>query len=145
MIAASSSSGSGVTSEGLSTTQQPAAKAGASFHAVVTIGKFHGTIRPTTPHGSRRRRALKSSVGNSTALSCFRVQAFGQTGVILERGDHVIDVDGRFEQWLAVVARLQVHQLFATGLHARGDFAQDRTALGAVVFDQLGEGLRSPR
>ena len=69
MIAASSSSASGVTSDGLSTTQQPAASAGASFQAVVTMGKFHGTISPTTPQGSRRKRALKSALGSATAAS----------------------------------------------------------------------------
>jgi len=69
MIRASSSSASGGTSAGLSTTQQPAASAGASFQAVVTIGKFHGTIRPTTPQASRRTRALKSSVGSTTGRS----------------------------------------------------------------------------
>ncbi|MCY1453443.1 hypothetical protein D9M71_704310 [compost metagenome] len=71
MMRASSSSGSGVTSEGLSTTVQPAARAGASFQAVVTMGKFHGTISPTTPTGSRRKRAAKSSLGSSTARSCW--------------------------------------------------------------------------
>ncbi|MCY1362586.1 hypothetical protein D9M69_493110 [compost metagenome] len=71
----------------------------------------------------------------------FGIQAFGQTGVILERGDHVIDVDRGFELRLAVVARLQVHQLFTIGLHARGDFAQDRTAFGARGFRPVGERL----
>ena len=34
----------GVCSAGLITTQLPAAKAGASFHAAIKIGKFHGII-----------------------------------------------------------------------------------------------------
>ena len=42
----------GVDSAGLSTTQLPAANAGASFHAAIRIGKFHGMICPTTPSGS---------------------------------------------------------------------------------------------
>ena len=42
----------GVCSAGLSTTQLPAASAGASFHAAIKIGKFHGIICPTTPNGS---------------------------------------------------------------------------------------------
>ena len=41
----------GVDSAGLSTTQLPAANAGASFHAAIRIGKFHGMICPTTPSG----------------------------------------------------------------------------------------------
>jgi hypothetical protein len=42
----------GVCSAGLSTTQLPAARAGASFHTAMRIGKFHGMIWPTTPSGS---------------------------------------------------------------------------------------------
>ncbi len=42
----------GVCSAGFSTTQFPAARAGASFHDAIRIGKFHGMIWPTTPSGS---------------------------------------------------------------------------------------------
>ena len=43
---------SGVTSAGLSTTVLPAARAGAKPQPAIAIGKFHGTITPTTPSGS---------------------------------------------------------------------------------------------
>ena len=43
---------SGVSSAGLSTTVLPAARAGAKPQAAIGIGKFHGTITPTTPSGS---------------------------------------------------------------------------------------------
>ena len=39
-------------SAGLSTTVLPAASAGAKPHAAIGIGKFHGTMTPTTPSGS---------------------------------------------------------------------------------------------
>jgi hypothetical protein len=42
----------GVCSAALSTTVQPAASAGAIFHAAISSGKFHGMIWPTTPTGS---------------------------------------------------------------------------------------------
>ncbi len=42
----------GVCSAGFSTTQLPAASAGASFQTAIRIGKFHGMIWPTTPSGS---------------------------------------------------------------------------------------------
>ncbi len=42
----------GVCSAGLRTTALPAARAGASFHMAMRIGKFHGMIWPTTPSGS---------------------------------------------------------------------------------------------
>src|SRR5699024_1834996 len=51
----STSSGSSVVSDGLSTMVQPAASAGATFQAVVTMGKFHGTISAQTPAGSWQR------------------------------------------------------------------------------------------
>ena len=53
MSSASRSAVSGVCSAGLSTTVQPAASAGPSFHAAISSGKFHGMICPTTPTGSR--------------------------------------------------------------------------------------------
>ena len=43
---------SGVASAGLATTAQPAASAGAMPQDKIGIGKFHGTMRPTTPTGS---------------------------------------------------------------------------------------------
>ena len=42
----------GVCSAGFSTTQLPAASAGASFQHAISSGKFHGMIWPTTPSGS---------------------------------------------------------------------------------------------
>ena len=54
MRRASSSTESGVRLDGLNTVQQPAASTGASFQAAMRKGKFHGTICPTTPIGSRR-------------------------------------------------------------------------------------------
>ncbi len=42
----------GVCSAGFSTTQLPAASAGASFHTAISSGKFHGMICATTPSGS---------------------------------------------------------------------------------------------
>ena len=48
---ASSSAVSGVVSAGLSTQVFPAASAGASFHAAISSGKFHGITCPATPIG----------------------------------------------------------------------------------------------
>ncbi|MNN54906.1 hypothetical protein D3C81_1697510 [compost metagenome] len=42
----------GVLSAGFNTTVFPAARAGASFHTAIRIGKFHGIICATTPIGS---------------------------------------------------------------------------------------------
>jgi hypothetical protein len=40
---------SGVSSEGFSTEQLPAARAGPSFQEAINSGTFHGVICPTTP------------------------------------------------------------------------------------------------
>ena len=42
---------SGVVSAGFRTTVLPHASAGASFHAAMSSGKFHGMIWPHTPIG----------------------------------------------------------------------------------------------
>src|SRR5205823_15023575 len=49
---ASSSIEADVNSEGLTTTVQPAANAGASFQLVSVSGEFHGVMIATTPFGS---------------------------------------------------------------------------------------------
>ena len=51
MISARTSAVSGVVSAGLSTTVLPHASAGASFHAAISSGKFHGMTWPATPIG----------------------------------------------------------------------------------------------
>ena len=44
---------SGVSLAGFRITVLPMASAGATFHVAIAKGKFHGTIRPQTPRGSR--------------------------------------------------------------------------------------------
>ena len=46
---------SGAADAGFSTTVLPQISAGASFHAGIALGKFHGVISPTTPIGLRMR------------------------------------------------------------------------------------------
>ncbi|TIS85215.1 MAG: amino acid transporter [Mesorhizobium sp.] len=54
---ASLSAENGDCSAGFSTTELPAASAGAHFQVAMSSGKFHGTTAPTTPSGSRRTKA----------------------------------------------------------------------------------------
>ena len=53
---------SGVGGAGFSTTEFPAASAGAAFLAAIAIGPFHGTIRAQTPMGSRRVKSRPSAL-----------------------------------------------------------------------------------
>ena len=55
ITSASSNAVSGVVSAGFSTAVFPVARAGASFHAAISIGKFHGMIWPATPIGRGER------------------------------------------------------------------------------------------
>ena len=54
---------SGVTSAGLSTTVFPAARAGAKPQPAMGIGKFHGTMTPTTPSGSWKVMSTPPATG----------------------------------------------------------------------------------
>jgi hypothetical protein len=50
---------------GLSTTQFPAASAGATFQQAIGKGKFHGTIQAATPIGCRK---VKSNPPRDTGI-----------------------------------------------------------------------------
>ena len=54
---------SGVSSAGLSTTVLPAASAGANPQPAMGIGKFHGTMTPTTPRGSWKVMSMPPATG----------------------------------------------------------------------------------
>ena len=57
------SADSGVSSAGLSTTVLPQASDGPSFQLAMLSGKFHGTIRPTTPSGSWKVMSIPPATG----------------------------------------------------------------------------------
>ena len=52
---------------------QPAARAGATLHAIWLIGQFHGVISPQTPAGSRITRDEPMSSSNSKRLRTLNV------------------------------------------------------------------------
>ena len=58
---------SGDFSEGLRMSELPAASAGPIFQAAMISGKFHGTIAPTTPIGSRVISASASGPVGATS------------------------------------------------------------------------------
>ena len=60
---ASRSAERGVSSAGFRTTVFPQASAGPSFQLAMLSGKFQGTIRPTTPSGSRKVAATPPATG----------------------------------------------------------------------------------
>ena len=54
---------SGVSSAGFRTTVLPAARAGANPQPAMAMGKFHGTMIPTTPRGSWKVRSTPPGTG----------------------------------------------------------------------------------
>ena len=52
---------SGVSVAGLMIIEQPAARAGAAFRAIIAIGKFHGVIAAVTPIGCLMVRSLRDA------------------------------------------------------------------------------------
>ncbi len=66
----SSAATQGVSGAGLSTTVQPAARAGPTLARLIWVGTFHGVIAATTPTGSRRTvRRLAIPIGAATPRS----------------------------------------------------------------------------
>jgi hypothetical protein len=60
----------GVSGAGLSTTVQPAARAGPTLARLIWFGTFHGVIAATTPTGSRTNvRRLGMPMGSATPRS----------------------------------------------------------------------------
>ncbi len=99
---------SGVSSAGFSTTVLPAASAGASFHAAIVSGKFHGVISPTTPTRLAHRERLPAGDRDRVAE-----QALGRARVVAERVHHHAHLAARVGDRLAGVARLEHRQLLA--------------------------------
>ena len=65
----------GVSLAGFQTTLLPQSRAGASFHAGICSGKFHGVMTPTVPTGRRMVRMTSSgwldgNVTPSAARAC---------------------------------------------------------------------------
>ena len=101
---------SGVVSAGLRTTVLPAARAGASFQAAISSGKFQGMTWAATPSGGRP--AAREGV----------VELVGPAGVVEEvgRGQGQVDVAGLLDR-LAAVHRLQDRELPRPLLQGPGD------------------------
>ena len=119
---ASSSTVSDVVDEGLNTVQSPAASTGASFHAAMRNGKFHGTICPTTPMGS----CSTSDIMLPGSRSASPVSASRHAGEVAEVVDRVRHVDGaRLADGLAVVERLEQRELLGVLLDDVGDLVQN--------------------
>ena len=66
---------SGASGGGLTTTVQPAASAGATFHADSVTGAFQGTMAATTPTGSLVTRPARSAVTTRRSNSNVRIRS----------------------------------------------------------------------
>ena len=126
-----------VVSAGLSTIVLPHASAGASFHAAMSSGKFHGTICP----GNADRFGIASR-----AQRPFKF--VGPAGIVEEvrRGSRDVEVARLFDR-LAAVERLQ-HRKFARSLRncARdADKCISRDRPGRIFRQYFSYALRAER
>ena len=118
---------SGDFSDGLSTSELPAASAGPIFQAAMISGKFHGTIAPTTPIGSRVISASASWPGGRDLV----VDLVDRLGVPAHAARRGRDVDAEaVADRLAHVERLEQRQLRVACSHQLGEAQQHALALG---------------
>ena len=149
MSSASSSALSGVCSAGFSTTVQPVARAGPSFQAAISSGKFQGMICPTTPTGSRTRVRENTASASSQPRSewcCLR--SWSPSPPCSGTGRRPAARRRRApRQWLAVVEGFQLRELFQVLLHQVGQLPDEAAALGGghvgprAAFKRLARGL----
>ena len=110
---------SGVVSAGFSTTVLPVASAGASFHAAISSGKFHGMIWPATPSGA-------ACAPGERVLELVRPARVVEE---VRGGERQIDV-ARFLDRLAAVHRLEHRELARPLLELPRDAEHVLRALG---------------
>ena len=110
------------------TTQSPAARAGASFQAAMRNGKFHGTICPTTPMGSRRTRLRKLPSRILALPSSARMHACEVAEVVGAVGH--VDGGGLADGLAVVHASPPSASRRGVGVDAVGDLEQDVGAAG---------------
>ena len=107
MISGSRLAESGVSSAGLSTTVQPAARHGASFQVASMNGAFHGVISPATPTGWRMHVAeLLAGLRRRR-----RASGHDQVGEVAEVLGGAVGLAARLGDRQAGVERLQLGQL----------------------------------
>ena len=116
---------SGVISAGLTTMVLPVASAGPTFHEVMAMGKFHGTMAATTPRGSWKVMSTPPATGHGRAPVLVH-----RAGVEVEDlGDHGHLV-AALGDGLADVGRLQPGQLLTVLLDLGGEPPQQAGPVG---------------
>ena len=118
----------------------PAASAGANPQPAIGIGKFHGTITPTTPSGSLKVMSTPPATG-----ICRPNSRSGRRGVV---GQDVADVAGLpagVADRVAGVAHLELRELLEVGVDLVGEPAQQPAAVGGGDLPPRLEGPPGPR
>ena len=103
----------------------PQASAGPSFQEEMLSGKFQGTIRPTTPSGSRNVRSTPPATG----IVSPNVLVDRARVVVEDLRDHA-DLAARALDRLADVARLEARELLAVLLDERREPPQQPGPVG---------------
>jgi hypothetical protein len=116
---------SGAAEAGLSTTVLPQISAGASFHAGMALGKFHGVTSPTTPMGLRMREHVHAiALGRHQQT----IEARALAGEIPENVDGAADLAFGLGQGLAFLAGHVGRHLIEAAIEDVGGLKQKRSA-----------------
>ena len=114
---------SGVCSAGFSTQVQPAAKAGASFHAAMSKRIIPGNDLPGNSHRLTQGKTQRI-VGNRVDVA----EDFGgKAAVIFEASGGIVDIEFRFDDRLATVARFELGQS-ADSFRMRSESLKSKTS-----------------
>jgi hypothetical protein len=128
---------SGVSSAGLSTTVLPAASAGANPQPAIGIGKFHGTMTPTTPSGSWKVTSSRPAPGSAGR------QPLRRGRVVVEDVADVAGLPAGVADGVPGVAHLQLRQLLEWRRHGREPAQQPARSPGATAATREGRRARS--
>ena len=116
-----------MSSDGFSTTVQPAAMPGPTLRVIIAAGKFHGVMAPTTPTGCFSTMMRRSAAGRGDGVA---IDALGFLAEPFEEGAGVDDLAARFGERLALLGRHQAREVFLVRDHQVVPFAHDLRAGG---------------
>ncbi len=128
---------SGVSSAGLMTTGQPAARAGATLRVIMASGKFQGVMAAHTPMGWRDDHQAAVVVELRQGLA---VDAFGFLGEPLDKTRAVGDFALGLGKGLALLGGHDAAQVFLVGHQQLVPLEQDGVALLAGLAAPGGPG-----
>ena len=136
---------SGACSAGFRTQEQPAASAGASFHAAIRMGTFQGMIRPGDPDRLPQRVGQGGVTAGCDLAGVSLEGTSQQAGVVAEAVRRGLHLSAGVLQRHPGVQGFEQAQLTGLVLDAVGHFVQHRGALGGIPVPPVTRFEGAPR